>query len=98
WLSVYPLVVDYICVFRGSPQPELLTRWIQLGAFNPIFRDHSEKGTLDQEPWVHGAPHEAMRPRFTQARYRPLPYVYTAAEELSRTGIPMMRPYWLEHP
>jgi alpha-glucosidase len=97
-LSGYGLVGDDIGGFRGSPQPELLTRWIQLGAFNPIFRDHSEKGTLDQEPWVHGGEHEAIRKRFIEARYRLLPYVYTLADELARTGVPMMRPFWLEHP
>jgi alpha-glucosidase len=66
--------------------------------FNPIFRDHTEKGTLDQEPWVHGSEHEAIRRRFIEARYRLLPYVYTLAEEAARTGAPMMRPFWLEHP
>jgi alpha-glucosidase len=97
-LSGYPLIGDDIGGFRGSPSPELLTRWIGLGAFNPIFRDHTEKGTLDQEPWVHGAEHEAMRRHFIEARYRLLPYVYTLAEEASRTGVPLMRPFWLEHP
>jgi alpha-glucosidase len=97
-LSGYALVGDDIGGFRGSPAPELLTRWIELGAFNPIFRDHTEKGTLDQEPWVHGAPHVAIRKRFIEARYRLLPYIYTLAEETSRTGLPLMRPYWLEHP
>jgi alpha-glucosidase len=97
-LSGYAFVGDDIGGFRGSPTPELLTRWIALGAFNPIFRDHTEKGTLDQEPWVHGPEHEAIRRRFIEARYRLLPYVYTLAEETSRTGAPLMRPYWLEHP
>jgi alpha-glucosidase len=97
-LSGHPLIGDDIGGFRGSPSPELLTRWIALGAFNPIFRDHSEKGTLDQEPWVHGAEHEALRRHFIEARYRLLPYVYTLAEEASRTGVPLMRPFWLEHP
>ncbi|HET6283914.1 MAG TPA: glycoside hydrolase family 31 protein [Polyangia bacterium] len=97
-ISGYALVGDDIGGFRGSPLPELLTRWIALGAFNPIFRDHTEKGTADQEPWVHGAEHEAIRRRFIEARYRLMPYVYTLAEEVSRTGIPMMRPFWLEHP
>jgi alpha-glucosidase len=91
-------VGDDIGGFRGSPPPELLTRWIELGAFNPIFRDHTEKGTADQEPWVHGPEQEAIRRRFIEARYRLLPYVYTLAEEASRTGVPLMRPYWLEHP
>jgi alpha-glucosidase len=97
-LSGFAFVGDDIGGFRGSPSPELLTRWIELGAFNPIFRDHSEKGTLDQEPWVHGAEHEAIRRRYIEARYRLLPYVYTLAEEASRTGLPLMRPFWLEHP
>jgi alpha-glucosidase len=97
-LSGYALVGDDIGGFRGSPQPDLLTRWIELGAFNPIFRDHTEKGTLDQEPWVHGGEHEAIRKRFIETRYRLMPYIYTLAEEAARTGIPMMRPFWLEHP
>jgi alpha-glucosidase len=97
-LSGYALVGDDIGGFRGSPQPDLLTRWIALGAFNPIFRDHTEKATLDQEPWVHGGEHEAIRRRYIEARYRLMPYVYTIAEEASRTGTPMMRPFWLEHP
>jgi alpha-glucosidase len=97
-LSGYALVGDDIGGFRGSPQPELLTRWIELGAFNPIFRDHSEKGTLDQEPWVHGGEHEAIRRRYIETRYRMMPYVYTLADESSRTGVPMMRPFWLENP
>ena len=97
-LSGYALVGDDIGGFRGSPSPELLTRWLELGAFNPIFRDHTEKGTLDQEPWVGGGEHEAIRKRFIEARYRLMPYIYTLAEETARTGLPMMRPYWLEHP
>jgi alpha-glucosidase len=97
-LSGYPMVGDDIGGFRGSPPPDLLTRWFEIGAFNPIFRDHTNKGTLDQEPWVHGPQHEAIRRRYIETRYRLMPYVYTLAEEASRTGVPLMRPLWLEHP
>ncbi len=97
-LSGYPMIGDDIGGYKGSPAPDLLTRWIELGAFNPIFRDHTEKGTADQEPWVHGPQHEAIRRRYIEARYRLMPYVYALAEEASRTGIPLMRPLWLEHP
>jgi alpha-glucosidase len=97
-LSGYPLVGDDIGGFRGDPQPDLLTRWLELGAFNPIFRDHSNKDSLDQEPWVHGPQHEAIRKRYIETRYRLMPYIYTLAEEASRTGVPLMRPVWLEHP
>ncbi len=97
-LSGYPMIGDDIGGFIGSPPADLLTRWIELGAFNPIFRDHTNKGTRDQEPWVHGPEQEAIRRRYIEARYRLMPYIYTLAEEAARTGVPLMRPLWLEHP
>jgi alpha-glucosidase len=97
-ISGYGLVGDDIGGFAGSPTPALLTRWIEAGAFNPIYRDHTAKGTADQEPWVHGPEHEAIRKRYIEERYRLLPYIYTGVEEMSRTGIPLMRPLLLEYP
>jgi alpha-glucosidase len=97
-LSGYGMVGDDIGGFAGTPTPELLTRWIEAGAFNPIYRDHTAKGTGDQEPWVHGPEHEAIRKHFIEERYRLLTYIYTAVEEMSRTGIPLMRPLLLEYP
>ncbi|HZV22953.1 MAG TPA: TIM-barrel domain-containing protein, partial [Luteimonas sp.] len=40
-LSGYALAGDDIGGFIGSPPPELLTRWYQLGAWNPLFRSHA---------------------------------------------------------
>jgi alpha-glucosidase len=97
-ISGYPLVGADIGGFVGSPSPELLTRWIELGAFTPIYRDHTAKGTLDQEPWVHGPEQEAIRKRYIELRYQLLPYIYTSVEETTRTGIPLMRPMFLEYP
>ncbi|HEX6467129.1 MAG TPA: glycoside hydrolase family 31 protein [Terriglobales bacterium] len=97
-ISGYPLVGADIGGYRGSPPPDLLTRWLELGAFIPVYRDHTEKGSADQEPWVHGPQHEAWRKKFIEQRYRMLPYIYTVAEEMSRTGLPMMRPLFLEFP
>jgi alpha-glucosidase len=97
-ISGYGLVGDDIGGFAGSPTPTLLTRWIEAGAFNPIYRDHTAKGTADQEPWVHGPKHEAIRKRFIEERYRLLPYIYTSVEEMTRTGIPLMRPLLLAYP
>jgi alpha-glucosidase len=97
-ISGYGLVGDDIGGFAGTPTADLLTRWIEVGAFNPIYRDHTTKGSGDQEPWVHGPVHEAIRKRFIEERYRLLPYVYTNVEEMSRTGIPLMRPLFLEYP
>ena len=40
--------------FAGSPSPELLTKWLEVAAFQPIDRDHSAKGTRPHEVWVDG--------------------------------------------
>jgi len=97
-LSGYPLVGDDIGGFAGSPPADLLTRWFEVGAFNPIYRDHTSKGTLDQEPWVHGPVHEAIRRKFIELRYQLMPYLYSRIEEAVRTGVPLMRPVFLEYP
>jgi len=97
-LSGYPIVGDDIGGFAGSPPADLLTRWYELGAFNPIFRNHAAKGSADHEPWVNGAEHESIRRRYIELRYQLLPYLYTQTEETSRTGIPLMRPVFLDYP
>lgn len=84
--------------FAGTPSTELLTKWLEVGSFQPIDRDHTEKGTGDQEPWVGGQEQEAIRRRFIETRYRLMPYIYTIAEEASRTGVPMVRPLFLDFP
>jgi len=97
-ISGYGMVGDDIGGFAGSPPAVLLTRWFEVGAFNPIYRDHTAKDTADQEPWVHGPLHEAIRRKYIEERYRLLPYIYTGIEEMTRTGIPLMRPLYLEYP
>jgi alpha-glucosidase len=85
--------------FAASPQPELLTRWLEVAAFQPIDRDHTATGTNPQEPWENGTLEDVnTRRRYIEERYRLLPYIYTTAEEMSRTGLPLMRPLFLEFP
>ena len=97
-LSGYSFVGDDIGGFAGSPTPELLTRWMELGVFNPIYRNHGTKGSRNREPWVDGPQHEAIRRQYIELRYKLLPYIYTGIEQSSRTGIPLMRPMFLQYP
>lgn len=97
-LSGISFTGDDIGGFNLSPEPNLLTRWVEVGAFNPFFRDHASINSLRQELWAQGPDHEAIRRRYIETRYRLLPYIYTLAEETSRTGLPMMRPLFLEFP
>jgi alpha-glucosidase len=97
-LSGISMVGDDIGGFNGSPAPDLLTRWIEIGAFNPLFRDHTTLGSLPQEVWVHGPEQEAIRRHYIETRYRLMPYIYALAEEASRTGLPLVRPAFLDFP
>jgi alpha-glucosidase len=76
----------------------LLTKWLEIAAFQPIDRDHTAKGTAYQEPWVSGVAQENIRRRYIEERYRLMPYLYTTTEEMSRTGVPIVRPIFVEFP
>jgi len=84
--------------FKGGPSPDLLTRWIQIGAFYPVFRNHSAKNTPRVEPWVDGPKHLAIRRRFIEERYKLMPYLYALAEQNARTGDPILRPVFYDYP
>jgi alpha-glucosidase len=84
--------------FAGTPQADLLTKWLEVAAFQPIDRDHTAKGTAYQEPWVNSPEQENIRRRYIEERYRLMPYLYTTTEEMSRTGVPIVRPLFVEFP
>lgn len=84
--------------FVGTPDPGLLTKWMEIGSFQPIDRNHTNKGSGNKEPWVYGPEQEAIQRRYLENRYQLLPYLYTVAEEMSRTGLPILRPLFLEFP
>lgn len=83
--------------FLSTPSPENYYRWIQFGAFVPIFRVH---GTYNQErePWYYGAVAESIATRYICLRYKLMPYIYSAAWENHLTGLPIVRPLVFEYP
>ncbi len=97
-LSGIPFVGADVGGFERTPSPELFARWIQVGAFTPLFRTHTILNTPDQEPWSFGERVEAIARRYIELRYRLLPYTYTAFWQAAQTGLPIMRPLLLEFP
>jgi len=97
-LSGFSLAGADVGGYAGTPTPQLLTKWIEIAAFQPIDRDHAEKGTGDHEVWANGAEQEDIRRRFIDERYKLLPYLYTVMEENSQDGLPLLRPLFLEFP
>jgi alpha-glucosidase len=97
-LSGFAFVGSDIGGFAEVPSAELFTRWIQLGTFYPFMRTHTTFGTPDQEPWSYGSRHEELNRRAIELRYELLPHVYNVMREASDTGVPALRPLFLEHP
>ncbi|HEM47070.1 MAG TPA: DUF5110 domain-containing protein, partial [Alphaproteobacteria bacterium] len=97
-LSGFAFVGADIGGFAHYPSGELFTRWMQAGVFSPFMRAHTETSTPDQEPWSFGARYEAVNKRAIELRYELLPEIYDVMEEASRTGVPAMRPLFLEFP
>jgi alpha-glucosidase len=97
-LSGVPFVGSDIGGFAGAPSAELYTRWLQTGVFYPFMRTHTAFGTPDQEPWSYGTMHEAINRRAIELRYQLLPHIYNVMYESSTTGLPALRPLFLEFP
>jgi len=68
---------------------ELLTRWYQWSAFNPIFRMHGYQ--TETEPWKYGQTVEDNMRKMLNLRYRLLPYIYSGAWQVTKFGSTMMR-------
>ncbi len=81
--------------FAGNCNAELLIRWNQMSVFMPFFRNHTAKGTADQEPWAFGPQCEQISREMIELRYRLLPYHYTAFWQCAQHGLPMARPLFL---
>jgi alpha-D-xyloside xylohydrolase len=72
---------------------ELYTRWLQLGAFLPMFRSHGTD--TPREPWQFGAPGTPFHDAIVDAirlRYRLLPAIYSQAGLVYLRGASFIRP------
>jgi len=69
---------------------ELLIRWFQWGAFNPVFRIHGYMS--ETEPWKYGKAVEDNMRKMLNLRYQMLPYIYSEAWQVTENGSTLMRP------
>ena len=97
-VSGFPFVGSDISGFTGPATPELYARWLQAGAFFPFMRSHTTFGTPDKEPWAYGSQYEDVNRQTIELRYELLPYIYNVMQQASETGLPAMRPLFLEFP
>ncbi|KAK7045115.1 glycoside hydrolase family 31 protein [Favolaschia claudopus] len=92
-----PFVGADTCGFNENTSEELCNRWMQLGAFTPFYRNHAEKGTIRQEPYLWESVTEASKVAM-DVRYRMLPYWYTLFANSSTDGTPPVRALFWEFP
>nr|WP_321023310.1 TIM-barrel domain-containing protein [Clostridium neonatale] len=78
--------------FGHDASAELLQRWVQVGAFTPLFRNHSAMGTRDQEPWAFDELTEEINKKYIKLRYKLIPYLYDLMWSMSKNGAPVIRP------
>lgn len=84
--------------FAGANNdPELYVRWLQYGVFQPIFRPHAQQ-EVASEAVFKDAQTKALAKAAIELRYQLLPYNYSIAYENATTGIPLLRPVFMEFP
>jgi len=96
-LSGYTFAGTDIGGFTVDCTPELLCRWVQVGAFMPLFRNHSSETTRHQEPWQFDEKTLDINRKFIELRYKLLPYIYDLMKECEETGLPVIRPLVLHY-
>lgn len=93
----YPYWSHDVGGFMGKNiDPELYIRWVQFGALSPILRLHSNHGV--REPWNYGTEALEISRKYFQLRYRLVPYFYSYSRLVHDTGMPLVRPLYLDYP
>ncbi len=82
--------------FVGDSGRDLFVRWVSVASFFPFFRIHSMIDSRDNEPWSYGELGEAIAGNYIRLRYKLLPVLYSAFYESSKTGKPVVRPWFWE--
>ncbi|MEV6008638.1 TIM-barrel domain-containing protein [Streptomyces sp. NPDC051976] len=75
---------------------DLYARWVQLGTFQPVDRLHGNHS--DRLPWQYGTAARTSAEKFLNLRENLVPYTYTLAHQATTTGVPVVRPLYLQYP
>lgn len=77
----------------GNPTKQEFIRWMQFGAFSPIFRPHCTKDVERyREPWAYDDETLDITREYVKLRYRLLAVLYKNAYESYINGQPLFKP------
>ena len=82
--------------FGCNTTEDLVLRWLQLGVFTPIMRNHAALGTRDQE--IYRFARWADMRDALGVRYALLPYLYSELVKAAETDGMMFRPLAFDYP
>lgn len=91
---------DIAGFFQGDTSPdqqELWERWLELGALTPTMRDMLGSFKTPVDLWTNPTTTEMFR-RYARLHETLRPYIYRYARIAHRTGLPIMRPLFLNYP
>ncbi|MCO7125605.1 glycoside hydrolase family 31 protein [Sporolactobacillus shoreicorticis] len=107
-LTGFPFVGNDIGGFSKNKElgeectPELFARWVEVGSFLPLSRDHynndgkspstTESYMQRQEPWQFGKQVEDISRKYINMRYELMPYLYNAFKSAHETGNLILQP------
>ncbi len=93
-----PYVGADICGFEGETTEQMCQRWMQLGAFNPFFRNHNGLKYRDHDPGNFAPAAVNSNRRVVEIRYTLNPYLYTLFYEVHKSGGTIVRSMAHEFP
>lgn len=82
--------------FNNNVTPDLLLRWLALGVFTPLMRNHRALGTRAQE--AYSFENVSDFADVLAVRYRLLPYLYEAFRRASDEDDMLFRPLAFDYP
>ncbi|UJR29922.1 hypothetical protein I4U23_017469 [Adineta vaga] len=93
-----PYIGADICGFLENRTEQMCQRWMQLGAFNPFFRNHNGLRFADQDPGSFSSSVVDSNRRVVETRYTLLPYLYTLFHRVHVSGGTIVRSMAHEFP
>ncbi len=82
--------------FGGDTNKQLLVDWVKCTFLFPILRNHSNKGSKDQEPWAFDEITLRLYRHYIRLRYKCRPYLYNLFIAQEEQGDAILRPLFYD--
>ena len=82
----------------GVEEGELYLRYLELGVFSPILRFHGARSKYyKKEPWLWDVKTTSIAVDYLRLRHRLIPYLYTESYNYTKSGTPLIQPFYYNY-